>query len=130
MKVADKKPPKFIDKTHQTDQETFSQNRHILDEVLVVSGLIDSRKRSKNPRLIFKIDIEKAYDYVEYMMEEFAFGIKWRAWIKKCISSTSFSVFVNESPSLLCKACWGLRQGDPLSPFFHNVGGSFKHPSS
>ena len=71
MKVTNKKPPKFIDVTHQADQEAFSQNRCILDGVLVVSELIDSRNRSKNPGLICKIDIEKAYDYVESMMEEF-----------------------------------------------------------
>lgn len=76
--------------------------------------------------MIFKIDLEKAYDHVEwsfimYMMRRFGFGDKWCRWIEECISSTSFFVLVNGSPSRLFKASPGIRQRDPLSLFLFTM---------
>ena len=45
------------------------------------------------------------------------FGNKWMAWIKWCITTTSFSILVNGRPTGFVKSSKGLRQGDPLSPY-------------
>ena len=44
------------------------------------------------------------------------FGVKWRGWIKTCISTVRFSIIVNGSPVGFFGSSRGLRQGDPLSP--------------
>lgn len=107
-------------------QGPFVAGRKILDEVLIANELIDSRQWLRNEGWFFKIDLEKAYDHVEwdfvvYMLHIFGFGEKWRGWFRECISTTSFSILVNDSPTKLFKASRGIRQGDPLSPFMFTI---------
>ena len=103
-------------------QGTFVKGRHILDGVLVANELIDSRLRSGIPGVLCKVDLEKAYDHVDwnfldYVLRRMGFGTRWRSWVRTCISTVSFSVLVNGSPKGFFRSKRGIRQGDPLSPF-------------
>lgn len=61
----------------------FAGNIRTLDEIVIDNKLIDSRKHVPKQGVIFKIGLEKAYDhmewdFVDYMLLRFWFGICWR----------------------------------------------------
>jgi len=45
------------------------------------------------------------------------FPEKWIAWTKECLSTPTFSVLLNGSPTGFFTTNRGVRQGDPLSPY-------------
>ncbi|GKV27589.1 hypothetical protein SLEP1_g36748 [Rubroshorea leprosula] len=103
-------------------QSAFVGGRQLVDSVLVLNEVVDEIKKKKQPAFVFKADFEKAYDsvdwsFLDWMMENFGFGMKWRGWIMECLSTARVSVLVNGSPTKEFEVGKGLRQGDPLSPF-------------
>ncbi|XP_076914757.1 putative mitochondrial protein AtMg01250 [Bidens hawaiensis] len=71
--------------------------------------------------MIFKVDIEKAYDSLNWgflfsVLEQMNFTPKWRRWISAILEVGRASILVNGSPTLEFDCSRGLRQADPLSP--------------
>lgn len=93
---------------------------------MVLNEAIEDARRSRANRLFFKIDFAKAYDSVslEYILDmkrKMNFPDKWVQWINECLFSARANVLVNGSPSGEFVLERGIRQGDPLSPFFFLV---------
>jgi hypothetical protein len=70
---------------------------------------------------VFKIDISKSYDrvnwlFIHLLLTHLWFEVPFINWVMSCISYTSFFFLINGSASPLFHVERGLRQGCNLSP--------------
>ncbi|GKV32613.1 hypothetical protein SLEP1_g41207 [Rubroshorea leprosula] len=103
-------------------QTAFIGGRQLVDSVLVLNEAVHEVKWRKQESFILKADFEKAYDcvdwgFLDWMMNRMGFGVKWRKWMRECLSTARISILINGSPTTEFPISNGLRQGDPLSPF-------------
>lgn len=70
-------------------QSIFVKDSQILDGILIVSEVVDDARKSKKEFLLFKVNFEKSYDFVDWgyldvVMGLVSFRALWRKWIREC----------------------------------------------
>nr|GEU99310.1 hypothetical protein [Tanacetum cinerariifolium] len=83
------------------DCQTFIPSRQISDNILLSQELMRNYHRKSGPsKVSFKIDIQKAYDSVDWGFLNqclIHFGFPWKIinWIMNCMTSPSYTICVN-----------------------------------
>jgi hypothetical protein len=72
------------------EQSDFIHRRYILESVVVFHEIVQSIHRSKTPRVILKLDYQKAYERVNIdfpveILKLRGFGDRWIGWIKQIV---------------------------------------------
>nr|GEX75200.1 hypothetical protein [Tanacetum cinerariifolium] len=104
-------------------QSAFIAGRQITENILLAQELFKGyNTKQKFKRVIFKTDLQKAYDTVDWsflkvILEQFGFPGKMVDWIMVCVSTTKFSININGGRKGYFSRGKGLRQGDHMSPY-------------
>ena len=109
-KVLANRLKKVINKLVNSAHNAFVEGRQILDASLIVNEAIDSMLKKKEKWMLYKLDIEKAYDKINWnflIAVLGRMGFTEKGWIKWCISIASFSVMLNGSPEGFFKSSRG-----------------------
>ncbi len=86
------------------EQYGYVEDRQILDNIIQAHEVVHSLTSNRKACMIMQFDIAKAYDklnwtYIRKVLIAFGFDHSWVRWVMALVTSASFSILVNGSPS-------------------------------
>jgi hypothetical protein len=102
------------------NQSAFIKKRCIQDNFMLVQQTTRFLHHQKQPHILFKLDISKAFDSVSWtflleILRKMGFGQIWCDMISGLLASSSTQILLNGVQGDYIYHRRGLRQGDPLS---------------
>lgn len=114
----------LLDKIVGPHQASFMPGRQTRDNIIITQEIVHSlmNKKGKKGGFVLKIDIEKAYDRIEWaflkkVLISFNFDPKCISLIFSCVTKGETNILWNGEKIKYFKLTKGLRHGGPLSPF-------------
>ena len=106
------------------NQSTFQAGRLITDNISMAFETLHYMKhhqKGKSWFMTMKLDMSKAYDWVEWkyleqIMKRMGFADRWVALMMECISTVSYSILINGDPTPIIALGKGTHS--PLTFFF------------
>lgn len=112
-------------------QCSFILGRQGVDNIVVAQEMVHTfrRKSGRQGYMAVKIDLEKAYDRVDWsylrgILDRVGFDRNMIQLITFCLKSVSLRVLWNDDQLEEIQPTRGLRQGDPLAPYLFVVYGT------
>jgi len=110
-----------LDEMVSPNQSAFIKKRFIQDNFMIVQQTVKFLHSQKQPRILLKLDITKAFDSVSWaflleVLRKLGFGPRWCDLVSGLLAASSTQVLLNGIPGERIRHRRGLQQGDPLSP--------------